>query len=52
MVGKVSRKALRILALYGRKCGWVVEQDFMGIFGFFCPFFRSSPLNHAHSALV
>ena len=34
-----------------------MEQDFVGIFGstlhvFFCPFLRSSSLNHAHSAMV
>ena len=38
VVGKVFRKALRILALDGRKCRWVMEQDFMGIFVFFAPF--------------
>ena len=56
--GKSFRKAFRILAFDWRKSRWVVEQDFMGIFGstlhvvFFCPFLRSSSLNHAHSAMV
>ena len=39
VVGKAFRKAFRILAFDGRKCRWVVEQDFMGIFVFFLPFY-------------
>ena len=31
-MGKVFRKALRILGLDERKDGWVVEQDFLGNF--------------------
>ena len=32
LVGKVFRKAFRILGLDERKSGWVVEQDFHGTF--------------------
>ena len=42
-MGKVFRKALRILELDGRKCRRVVKQDFHGDFGqrylFFLAFF-------------
>ena len=41
-------KIFRIVRLDGKKCQWVVEQDFIGIFGstlrvFFLHFICSSP---------
>ena len=50
LVGKVFKKAFRILGLDERKSGWVVEQDFHGNFQVnvdgFLPF---SPVSWAQS---
>ena len=57
LVGKVVRKAFRILGLDERKGRCVVEQDFHGNFQvnvtwFFCLFPRCPWLNCAHSGMV
>ena len=55
LLGKVFRKAFRILGLHESKGTWVVEQDFHGIFRqcntVFCLFLRSPWLNCAHSGM-
>ena len=55
LVGKVFRKAFRILGLGERKGRWVVEQDFHAIFRsmlhVFCHFLRCSGLNCTHSGM-
>ena len=57
LVGKVFRKAFRILGLDERKGRWVVEQDFHGNFQvsvtcFFCLFLWCPRLNCAHFGMV
>ena len=56
-VGKVFRKAFRILGLDERKGRWVVEQDFHGNFQgnvkwFFCLLHWCRWLNCAHSGMI
>ena len=57
LVGRVLRKAFRILGLGERKDGWAIEQDFHGYFQvnlawFFCLFLRGPWLNCAHAGMV
>ena len=57
LVGKVFKKAFRILGLDERKSGWVVEQDFHGNFQvnvawFFFPFLQCPGLSLDPSGMV
>ena len=56
-MGRVFRKAFRILGLGERKGRWVMEQDFhedlqVNLAWFFCHFPQCPLLNCAHSGMV